>query len=149
MPISRTVLVVSPTKSVARATVTAATRNGYNVVVVQSFAEAKRQLANSPQLLVTELKLGEYNGLHLAVWASGSDIPAVVIAEEAFEQEIEALGAVWVSPDAVAGMDLQMTMVRLLQGEGAVDTARPWESGSESTAENLPSWDLPSSPTLH
>jgi hypothetical protein len=89
---------------------------GYVAVVVKNFVDAKKQLATAPHLLVTELKLGEYNGLQLALRAIGSDIPAVVIADGSFEHEIEQLGACWSSPDLLHGDGLQNIMMRLVQG---------------------------------
>jgi CheY-like chemotaxis protein len=70
---------------------------GCQLTVARSFKSALRHIA--PQdLLVTELKLREFNGLHLALRSLQSGIPAVVIADKSFEREVEGHGAVWVSP---------------------------------------------------
>jgi CheY-like chemotaxis protein len=121
MAVEKRVLIVSPTPSLAQA-VTASVKNvGYSAVVAKSFAEAKKQLGLGPHLLVTELKLGEYNGLHLALRAITSEIPAIVISERGFEQEIEQLGACWTTPEAATTDELQNVMLRLVQGVPSAD----------------------------
>jgi hypothetical protein len=54
---------------------------GYEPTVVADFAGAKACLDKRPDLLITELKLGAYNGLHLAIRASVSRTPTIVIGE--------------------------------------------------------------------
>jgi DNA-binding NtrC family response regulator len=50
---------------------------GYRVVSAGSFEEAKQLLASeAPDLLITDLRLGSYNGLHL-VLRSKTDHPAM------------------------------------------------------------------------
>jgi DNA-binding NtrC family response regulator len=40
---------------------------GYRVTGVQSFEEGRRALADGPDLLVTDIRLGAYNGLQLII----------------------------------------------------------------------------------
>jgi CheY-like chemotaxis protein len=130
MAVEKRVLVVTPTASVARALTAAVLRLGYVAVVVKNFTDAKKQLATLPHLLITELKLGEFNGLQLALRAMSIDIPAVVVADSSFEHEVEQLGAYWSSPDLLQGDGLQNIMVRLVQGAG--DSGFWGDTGFES-----------------
>jgi CheY-like chemotaxis protein len=51
------------------------TADGYAPIVAADFREARRQLeASAPDLLVTDLKLGAYNGLHLVIWSRGRSL---------------------------------------------------------------------------
>ena len=72
---------------------------GCSVTVLTDFAEARIYIREtSPRLLVTNLRLGAYNGLHLVIAARAArdDAAAVVIADAADEPlrgEAERLGA--------------------------------------------------------
>jgi hypothetical protein len=149
MAVERTVLVVSPTTSIARAVAASVRRNGYHAIVVKSFGEAKKHMALAPDLLITELKLGEFNGLHLAVRASTSQVPAIVIADASFEHEVERLGAVWVSQEAAEGEGVQTAMVCLLQGVGTARTGYWYDGEAETAATPAPEWHAPVSGLLH
>ena len=72
---------------------------GYEVAVATSFPEGKDLLKLGPDVVVAELKLGEYNGLHLADRALSSGVPAVVIGPKdiGLERDAEDLGAVYLS----------------------------------------------------
>lgn len=49
---------------------------GYGVITASDFHTAREQLdAHAPDLLVSDVKLEAYNGLHLAIWASGRHLP--------------------------------------------------------------------------
>jgi CheY-like chemotaxis protein len=54
------------------------------------FAAAKEILCTGPDLLITDLKLGAYNGLHLAIRSKAQGTPAIVIGEPDPVQETEA-----------------------------------------------------------
>lgn len=67
---------------------------GYHVRSARSFDEAKALLAaERPHLLVTDLRLGQYNGIHL-VLRSRSDYPGIVavvtsrVADPVLEAEV-------------------------------------------------------------
>jgi len=72
---------------------------GYEVALVSTFAEAKSLLSLGPDMVVSELKLGEYNGLHLAAHAQSLGIPAIVIGPRdiGLERDAEQLGALYLS----------------------------------------------------
>jgi DNA-binding NtrC family response regulator len=77
MPGQRSVLVVDPDPSDLSNTALVLQSAGYRVAVATAFDEAKVLLASeSPDLLITGLRLGPYNGLHL-VLRSRSDHPAM------------------------------------------------------------------------
>ena len=73
----------------------------YQVTTVRTFAAAKAQLRSQPSLVITQLKLGEHNGLHLALRARCQGIPAVVIGEPdaVFERDAVQLGARYVTTE--------------------------------------------------
>lgn len=127
MPFSRTVLLVSPSPQLSRAVAPLVRRAGYDVVLARSFQSARTHLETRPDLVITELKLGEYNGLQLALHASRT--PVIVLADESFEHEVEDLGAVWMSPQSASSDELQSVMDHLLkQTQGSLpvpDAPRP------------------------
>ena len=63
---------------------------GLSDKLVNEFAAAKDALTTRPDLLITELKLGAYNGLHLAIRASVQGTPAIVVGEPDPVLEAEA-----------------------------------------------------------
>ncbi|NOT44164.1 MAG: response regulator [Acidobacteria bacterium] len=94
------ILVVAPTPSVADRLRSSLASAGYGATVVPDFARAKHEMtARVTELLITELKLGEFNGLHLAIRAGCQGTPAIVIGEPdpLFEAEAAQLGAQYLS----------------------------------------------------
>jgi hypothetical protein len=73
---------------------------GYQALVASEFAEAKALLAKRPSLLITEIKLGAYNGLHLAIRAQALGTPTVVIGDPdpVLEADAKRQRAVYVTP---------------------------------------------------
>jgi DNA-binding NtrC family response regulator len=150
MAVQKIVLVVSPTPSVAHAVASSVRRCGYTALVVRSFAEAKKHMELRPHLLITELKLAEFNGLHLALRAQMSDAPAIVIADRSFEHEVEQYGAVWMSHEMATTDDLQPVVIRLLQGRLATDDGFLWHETEQTGVDTpLSKWVPPSAPILH
>jgi DNA-binding response OmpR family regulator len=96
------VLLVAPDPLVAAHTLSQLTDAGLRVTVVETFAAAREQLQSRPDLLISEVRLGEYNGLHLALRARSSGIPAIVLGQEdtVTAREAEKLGAVYIAADA-------------------------------------------------
>jgi CheY-like chemotaxis protein len=77
---------------------------GYDVTVVSTFEEAKRRLASGQplSLLVAAVRLGPYNGLHLALRARAVHPQvAIIITDQTFdialEREARNIGAVYVA----------------------------------------------------
>jgi len=71
------------------------TERELEVTLVTTFAEAKARLADHPSLLISEVRLGEYNGLHLVLHAQAHHIPAIVIGrnDPVLERDAEQLAA--------------------------------------------------------
>jgi len=96
MKSNRRVLVVAPHADVAETVVGWLTSQGHETRLVTDFVSAKPELdAHPPDLLVTEIKLGAFNGLHLAIRAHSqcTRTSTIVIGDadnalerEAFEQ---------------------------------------------------------------
>ena len=74
------ILLVNPAGH-AQSLAKALTSAGYEPVVVADFLAAKAYLDARPDLLITELKLGAYNGLHLAIRASATRTPTIIIGD--------------------------------------------------------------------
>lgn len=94
------VLLVTPNPAVAAETLAQLTDRGLRVTVVATFAAAREQLQSRPDVLISEVRLGEYNGLHLALRARSSGIPAIILGEddETMAREAGKLGAAYVAP---------------------------------------------------
>lgn len=75
--------------------------DGYPVTVVSTFTAARAELSANPALVITEVKLGEFNGLHLAIKAGTQQIPVLVVGESDpfFEKEAQRFGAQYLSID--------------------------------------------------
>ena len=75
----------------------------HELVIVNTFAAAKHHLTTRPHLLIAEVKLGEYNGLHLALRARALGIPSIVVgaADETFSRQAEDLGAMYLTAGAL------------------------------------------------
>jgi CheY-like chemotaxis protein len=114
MNLERTVLLVSPTPTLANALELSLRRTGYRLTVARTYQAAKSHLGTAPQVLVTELKLGAYNGLQLALRTRTRGTRSVIVADKAFEAEIEQLGATWVSLEAAASGELPSVIGQLL-----------------------------------
>jgi hypothetical protein len=113
-----------------------------DVVVVDSFTAGKRQLMLKPRLLITELRLGEYNGLHLALRAQAQAVPTVVIgdADPVLQRDAAAMGATYVTVDGPIADRIQ-ALLPLTRGLppttpardvawGAYSAHAPWDPAS-------------------
>jgi DNA-binding response OmpR family regulator len=86
-------------------------RSKYDVLAVSTFANGRTALADwAPDLLITDVRLGEFNGLHLIV-TNRRPIPAVIItgfADPVLEADARQLGADYlvkpVSPSALIAL---------------------------------------------
>ncbi len=93
------ILIVTQTPALANDLRAWLSAHGYWVTAADTYGSAKFQLEMQPSVVITELKLGEYNGLHLAVRANSSHIPVLVIGDRDrfFEHEAEHLGATYLA----------------------------------------------------
>jgi DNA-binding response OmpR family regulator len=81
MTLPQRVLVVAPSRPLARELAATLKSAGYAPIVVSDFVVAKTLLEARPDYLIAELKLGAYNGLHLAIRAAGQGTPAIIIGD--------------------------------------------------------------------
>ena len=79
MTTSPRVLLVAPTSRIATTVSAGLIDAGLRVTLVTSFKAARKALESTPDLLISEVRLGEYNGLHLALRAQIRGIRAIVI----------------------------------------------------------------------
>jgi DNA-binding response OmpR family regulator len=97
-----TVLLVEPDNNI-RALVSGALQGaGVNVVALDDFQAAKHVLqSHPPDVLITEIRLGAYNGLHLLLRAKSAHRALIAFvtarsADPVLKREAEQLGATFV-----------------------------------------------------
>ena len=112
----RFILVVAQSQAVADAVVSSL-GSAHNIVVVSTFARARFHLDLCPVLLVTELRLGEYNGLHLALRGRSNGVPSIVIGapDPVLESEAAKLGATYITTTRPVREQLASAVDELLQ----------------------------------
>jgi len=122
------VLIVSPSPDLAEDLIAWVVPAGYRPSVATTFESANRQLRTNPQIVITQLRLREYNGLHLAIRAREAGIPAVVVgeADAVLERDAEQLGATFVKRDELEPGRMLALLHNLL--------APPYADGDDSTA---------------
>ena len=105
----RKVLVVSASTRLANAVTAWLSSAGYAVSVVSSYPDAKAQLDQRPDAVITDLKLGPFNGLQLAIHAHASDIPAIALRvdDPVLRTDAQRLGVSYLSSDEVTGQALR------------------------------------------
>jgi len=96
MSMTSDILVVSVDAAVLSGRVTALRRSGFSARASSSFPDARRTLEEGPppEVLVTDVRLGPYNGLHLVAVAR-VEFPrtvAIVIGGQDHVLEVEAAG---------------------------------------------------------
>ena len=98
------VLLVAPNPRVAAGFSASLAAAGLRVTLVTSFAAARRSLESLPDLLISELRLREYNGLHLALRAHARGIKSIVVGESdaVNRREAAGVGAAYLQDDCDA-----------------------------------------------
>jgi DNA-binding NtrC family response regulator len=101
MDVHPELLIVSSSPALAESLIRWVVPAGYRPSVATTFQSANRQLRSNPQIVITQLRLQEYNGLHLALRARLAGIPAVVVGDPdaVLERDAEQLGATFVKCD--------------------------------------------------
>jgi two-component system response regulator RegA len=94
------ILVVEDDQDALDALVEVLNQAGYKVAGASTFDEGRRALASRPDMLVTDIRLGAYNGLQLVVRArvANPDIFAVVLTgyhDVVLQAETERLNAIY------------------------------------------------------
>lgn len=114
-----TVLVVeddAPTREGLYALLTA---DGYHVVVAGGYKDGRRALLSThPDLVLTDLRLGGFNGLQLLI-LSPSPVPAIVVtgfADPVLEEQARSLGAAFVLKPIVPRALLELIEQKLAEG---------------------------------
>jgi DNA-binding NtrC family response regulator len=113
MEVQSQLLIVSPSPSLAENLIEWVVSAGYRPCVATTFESAKHHLRSNPQIVITQVRLHEYNGLHLALRAREAGIPAVVVgdADTVTAREAEELGATFVKREELK----RESMLALLQ----------------------------------
>jgi len=134
----RRILVVSDTLALANNLLMWLTDAGYEPAVVTTFGAAKEQLRTAPDIVITELKLREYNGLHLALRANRDGIPTAVIGNDVrHAHDAEEIGARYVLGDNVQRDDIVLLVDGLLSGAAPHRPVEWAASASTAAARNL------------
>jgi DNA-binding response OmpR family regulator len=97
--------------------------------VVGDFASARELLGTHPELLITELKLGAFNGLHLAIRAGAQGTPTIIIGDPdpVLEADARRMGADYlVKPVSPASL-VDLVRRKLSSEEPVFRPARKWE----------------------
>lgn len=148
MPL-RTVLIVASAHSDIDIVREALHPADFDVTFTQSFSEAKALLAGRlPDLLVTSLRLGEYNGLHLVLRGKAVHpaMTAIVLSrasDAALEADAERLGATFVIyPES--RKELAAAIERTMYRRDGQPVRAPYErrAGERRAATRLP-WTGP------
>ena len=119
----RRILVVSESLALANNLLVWLREAGYDPAVVTSFNAGKEHLRTAPDILITELKLREYNGLHLALRAHRDGIPTAVIggAGVGSAEDAQEFGARYVDRDNMDRADILLLVDGLLSTRRAPD----------------------------
>src|SRR6478735_4822433 len=93
------VVIVAQNPALATALLSWLGSAGYELAIVTTFAAAKALLETRPALVISELKLGEYNGLHLALKARALGIPTLIVGPQdvVLQKDAEELGATYLT----------------------------------------------------
>ncbi len=128
------ILVVAQTTTLASTLVTWLGDAHHELVLATTFAAAKLQLTAHPDLLITEVKLGEHNGLHLALRSRAAGIPAIVLGppDDVFEHEAEQLGATYLPSADLDSKELSSLIGKLVDDGHQSDTSSlPWRDDAD------------------
>ena len=64
---------------------------GYTVTGTSSFHEARQELEHSPpQVLISDIRLGAFNGLHLALLARHARVAETILLDDKFDSVLES-----------------------------------------------------------
>jgi DNA-binding response OmpR family regulator len=107
---------------------------GYDVTVVTTFEEGKRRLSAQPPLalLIADIRLGPYNGLHLALRArSLHPNICIIITDQTFdpalEREARGMGATYVVKP-ISPAKLTTLVTQMFSGHSDMpSTSRRWQ----------------------
>ena len=123
MDVHPELLIVSASPALAENLIEWVVPAGYRPSVATTFESAKQQLRSNPRIVITGVRLHEYNGLHVALRARQAGIPAVVVgdADMVVERDAQQLGATFVKCDELR----RESMLALLHELSAAAALRP------------------------
>jgi DNA-binding response OmpR family regulator len=106
---SQKVLVVAQDTQLAMTLVSWLRESGCEPALTTSFSAGRDQLDAGPAIVMAQVRLGAFNGLHLALRARAKGIPAIVLgdADPATEREAQKVGAAYISPSELEKAELQ------------------------------------------
>jgi CheY-like chemotaxis protein len=127
-------LIVDPALSDVLFLVAIVSSLGFHVTVADTFADGLERLRLQPALLIAEIRLGEYNGLHLVLRGKSAkpNLAAIVtstVPDPVLQLEAEQLGATFVLKP-IAEEELRAAIVRTMfraAESGAGSIRRPFE----------------------
>jgi DNA-binding NtrC family response regulator len=125
------VLVVEPVIEVRLQAASTLAAAGFHVTTAQSFSQAKALLrSRDPALVMTAVRLGDYNGLHLVLRAKAINphIAAVVTsraADAVLRSDAEAMGATFVVTPVSSGDFVAATLRTIFRGDTPSAAIRP------------------------
>ena len=138
MPRRHHVVIVAQNPALATTLLSWLGSAGYELAIVTTFSAAKALLETQPALVIAELKLGEYNGLHLALRARAAGIPAIIIgpADAVLRKDADDLGATYLSSVLRRSEVLRLIAERL--GTSPIPTTLPLSNELMWQFENDP-----------
>ena len=106
---SHKVLVVAQDTRLAMTLVSLLRESGCEPAVTTSYSAGRDQLEAGPAFVMAEVRLGAYNGLHLALRARAKGIPAAVFgdANPTTEREARQVGAAYLNAFDLEKAELQ------------------------------------------
>src|SRR5262245_16281505 len=131
---SPTALVIEPILPHLLAVLSTLSTMGFDTTVAETFQDARAALsAHPPTLLVTGIKLREYNGLHLVLrgMTTWPDLAAIVTSEtpdSLLQEETERLGATFLvmpAPETEIIAALSRTVLRTRRAGAPLEPIRP------------------------
>lgn len=124
----RRILVVAQSTTLASTLLIWLAEPQTELVVANTFASAKHHLTTRPDVLIAEVKLGEYNGLHLALRGRALGVPSIVVGtdDEAFSRQAEQLGARYLIASELDADRLRSAMRQAMEHATPVEEPGQW-----------------------
>jgi DNA-binding response OmpR family regulator len=122
MPRRHHVVIVAQNPALATALLSWLGSAGYELAIVTTFIAAKALLETKPALVISELKLGEYNGLHLALKARASGIPTIIVGppDSVLQKDADELGATYLTSVLRRSQVVDLVAEKVGAGAGAL-----------------------------
>ena len=119
MPVPYTILIVEDHEATRLGLGALLANAGYVVLSASTFAEGRRALAeHTPDMLIADLRLGEYNGLQL-VAAAQVAIPSIIVTgfpDPILEAAAQKLGAHYMTKPIVIESLLALIEEKIVSG---------------------------------